>query len=156
MNIKRIVIHILVIVTAFTAFILWYEKNVKDESLTAVLLYKMNWQSNTPATNPTYKIYLITNEKQPQFWHYVNQGVSDMADLLGLTYTWEAPVSQEIELQIDIVNDAVKNGADAIIISPLDATRLAVPIKQAKEKGIKIIYINSFTDESENNNIGYQ
>lgn len=135
MKLKKVILDILVIAAAFALFVIWYNHNEKDSSLTAASL-KQN-----------YNIYLITKDKQIQFWNYINQGVSDMAALLGLTYRWEAPEVPDTDKQIELVNSAVASGADAIIIAINDPDRLSAPIKAAKDKGVKIIYVDTPANE---------
>jgi ribose transport system substrate-binding protein len=136
----------LVIVAAFAGFILWYNKFERNAALTTAQ-HKIYWQPNSSSINQNYKIYLITNEKKFQFWEYMNQGVSDMAELLGLTYKWEASETSDVDQQIEILNNAVDSGADAILISALDAEKLSEPIREAKTRGVKIIYVNTPANE---------
>lgn len=147
MNIKKVMINLLVIVAAFAIFAFWYHTSIRDLSHQTASLQKVTMQADTNIPYYNYKIYLITNEKQFQFWDYMNQGVSDMSELLGLSYKWEAPEHGEISEQIEILNQSVRNGADAILISTLDAERLAEPIRDAKANGVKIIYVNSAANE---------
>lgn len=146
MSVKRVIINLMVIIAAFIIFVLWYENCIRDMTCEANSL-QGKYMPAEPSENQTYKIYLITNEAKYQFWQYMNQGVSDMAQLLGLTFTWEAPEIQDAQQQIELLNKAVNNGADAILISVLDADKLSEPIRNAKSKGVKIIYVNSAANE---------
>jgi ribose transport system substrate-binding protein len=146
MSIRRVIINTLVIITALIIFYCWYNSCIKDVELTSTAFYGKNQQAK-PEVKKDYKIYLITNEKAPQFWEYMNQGVSDMAKLLGLSFTWEAPAIQDVNQQIELLNQVVDSGADAILISVLSADELTEPIRQVKEKGVKIIYVNSPSNE---------
>lgn len=121
----------LVIGLAFILFAVWYDKNSKDDSTT------------TSSTGKNYNIYLITMDKTDQFWHIVNQGTADMAELLGITYTWDAPDKRIVEEQINIFNNAVNNGADAIILAASDPEKISSAVEAAKEKGVKIIYVDA-------------
>ena len=94
-----------------------------------------------------YKIYLITMEKSSQYWNFMNQGVSDMAKLLGITYTWAAPQSRDVNEQIDIINKAVQNGANALMIAAIDPFQVSRAIEDAKSIGVKIIYVDSPANE---------
>lgn len=136
MKAKKIIIDILVIMTAFILFVVWYNNNEKDATLT------------TASLNQNYKIYLITKDEAFQFWYYINDGVADMARLLGLTYKWVAPETMtDGEKQIELFNNAVNSGADAILIAAIDADKLSGPIKDARAKGVKIIYVDSPANE---------
>lgn len=135
MNLKKVLFDILVIAAAFTLFVIWYNHKERASTLTAVSL------------NQNYNIYLITKDKQLQYWNYINQGVADMATFLGLTYQWEAPELPDTDKQIELVNSAVSSGANAIIIAINDPDRLSAPMKAAKEKGVKIIYVDTPANE---------
>lgn len=132
MNLKKILIHLLVILAAFILFIIWHKKNFEAVSTTAL---------------DRYKIYLITMDKQDQFWYTLDSGAKDMASLLGVTYQWEAPEEKNVEEQIDIVNEAVAAGADAIMLAVNDPIRLSPVVEDAKAKGVKIIYVDAAANE---------
>lgn len=135
MKFKKPFIDILIILAVFAVFIIWYERNKGDTSI------------STASTNRDYVVYLITMEKAAQFWNDVNQGAYDMSRLLGLTYIWDAPETLSTDRQIEILNNAVENGADAILIAVNDAVRLSEPVRAAKERGVKIIYVDSPAQE---------
>lgn len=147
MKSKKILIDILTIIFAFTLFILWYNKNEKENFLTTASLYKMNWQANSLTMKQNYKIYLITKDKELQYWHYINQGAADMSALLGMTYTWDSTIMSDTDKQIEIFNNAINAGADAILIAPNDAEKLSAPIKNGKAKEVKIIYVDTPANE---------
>jgi ribose transport system substrate-binding protein len=121
----------LVIIIAFVLFITWYSK------------YEIEAAYQTSSINSRYQIYLITMDKQDQFWLPLNQGASDMAEFLGVTYVWNAPETKDSEEQIRILNEAVEDGADAILIAAIDPVRMSGPIEDAKAEGVKIIYVDS-------------
>jgi len=133
---KKMIIDIfIIIIIAFTLFTLWYNNDRKSEP------------TKTVSVNQDYKIYLITKDNQYQFWRYMNDGASDMANLLGLSYLWDAPTTEDTAKQIQILNNAVKNGADAVVIAANDIYELAEPIRNAKSAGVKIIYVDTPTVE---------
>jgi ribose transport system substrate-binding protein len=128
MNIKKIIFDTTMIMIFLVLFFIWYNHKFEVVTVTTV---------NKP------KIYLITTSKQSQFWVNLNKGVGDMADLLNLTYTWLAPENRNAQEQIQIINSAVEAGANAILLAVIDPVMTADAIKAAKEKGVKIIYVDS-------------
>lgn len=126
---KKIIIDILVIIVAFALFVVWYENSQKDIP--------------TTSSPPNYLVYLITMDKNLQFPFIINEGASDMAELLGVTYIWDAPKERNVDEQINIINNAVKAGADAIMIATIDPIKVSPAIKEAKAQGIKIIYVDA-------------
>jgi len=97
----------------------------------------------TTSVNRSYDIYLITIDKIDQHWTAINQGASDMARLLGVTYHWTAPDTKDTEKQIELLKDAVSAGADVIMIAVNDPIRISGPIEDAKASGVKIIYVDT-------------
>lgn len=99
------------------------------------------------AVNAKYKVYLITMDKMDQHWVSVDKGASDMAKQLGITYKWDAPDVKDNAKQIEALNNAVADGADLIMLAANDPSAISQTVKNAKDKGVKIIYIDSPADE---------
>jgi ribose transport system substrate-binding protein len=135
MNKKRVVIDLLVILMGLALFFTWYNHNIKEPDSIATTL------------NRHLKVYLITMDKMDQFWYSVNQGAADMAALLGIEYLWEAPETKDIYRQIEILNQAVEDGADVIMLAATDPIQISSAIEDAKARGVKIIYVDSPANE---------
>jgi ribose transport system substrate-binding protein len=132
---KRIIIDLLVILMGLALFFLWYSNKVNDAD-------------SVPTTlNKYLKVYLITMDKMDQYWYFVNQGAEDMAELLGITYQWDAPETKDIDRQIEILNRAVDDGADVILLAATDPIRISSAVEDAKARGVKIIYVDSPANE---------
>lgn len=134
MNKKKIFTDIFAIIIAFALFVLWHDNKYENNLITA------------SSTN-NYTVYLITMEKNTDFVKDVNQGASDMANLLGLKYKWDAPQERIAEDQITIINNAVSAGANAILITAIDPVKISEAIKNAKAAGVKIVYLDSPANE---------
>jgi ribose transport system substrate-binding protein len=126
----KLITDIFVIILALGLFILWYETKYQNHIAASAL----------PANE---KIYLITMDKTSQYWYYINDGVSAMANLLGITYIWDAPQTRSVEGQINVIREAVANGADALMIAAIDPVKVSGAIEDAKALGVKIIYVDS-------------
>ena len=98
---------------------------------------------STTHLNLPYDIYLITTDKTDQHWYELNRGAFDMTGMLGADYIWLAPETKDTERQIQLLNQAVEEGADAILIAVNDPIRMASPIEDAKANGVKIIYVDT-------------
>jgi ABC-type sugar transport system, periplasmic component len=131
MSLNKIVLNICVISIAFFLFVLWYEKVEKEVVPT----------SSSP--NQNEKIYLITTDKEYEYWNHIDDGAHDMADLTGFSYIWVAPKQRNTEQQIEVLNKAVSDGANAILIAVNDPQKLSEPIKKAKDQGVKFVYVDS-------------
>ena len=136
MKVKKIVIDIAVITLAFFLFTLWYQNHIKNTVPTSSL-----------KAIRFYEIYLITTDKQYQYWEYLNQGASDMAKAVGVKYFWDAPDERNVNKQIELIKQAVDNGADAMLVAADDPKRISSAIEDAKARGVKIIYVDSPANE---------
>lgn len=126
---KKIIINITVIALAFLLFTVWYRNSIEIATLETSFLRH-------------YKVYLITTDKQ-QYWEYMNNGAAIMANAIGIDYIWEAPEVPNVNAQIQIINSAVENGANAIMIAADDPKLISTVVEDAKAKGVKVIYVDS-------------
>lgn len=102
----------------------------------------------TAATSePAKTVYLITMDKMDQHWVNVDAGAKSMAQALGLNYKWDAPDVKDNAKQIEAVNNAVADKADLILLAANDPKAISEAVKNAKAKGVKIIYVDSAADE---------
>ena len=126
----KLITVIFVIILLFEFFIIWSGKKSRNFIAATAIPEK-------------YKIYLITMDKTTQYWYYLNNGVSTMSELLGITYIWDAPQKRNADEQINIISNAVSNGADALMIAATDPVKVSGVIEDAIANGVKIIYVDS-------------
>ncbi|MDF2588606.1 MAG: periplasmic binding protein/LacI transcriptional regulator [Anaerocolumna sp.] len=100
-----------------------------------------------PSTLENYIIYYISKDKTSQFWYIINQGIYDMASLVGANYIWDTPMERSVDKQIEIITNAANNGANAMLIAALDPVNVSSAIEYAKSLGVKIIYLDTPADE---------
>lgn len=109
-------------------------------------MYSRNKYTNMlirPTNLENYNIYYISKDKISQFWYIMNQGIYDMAGLLGVNYFWDTPKERSVDKQIEIITNAANNGADAMLIAALDPVKVSSAIEYAKSLGVKIIYLDT-------------
>lgn len=105
-------------------------------------------EANATETSQDQKtVYLITMDKMDQHWVNVDNGAKTMAGGLGLKYKWDAPDVKDNAKQIEAVNNAVADNADLILLAANDPQAISAAVKNAKEKGVKIIYVDSAANE---------
>lgn len=127
---RKTLIDMVVITLAFLLFILWH-------------------QNSRPGVQSTfqnvgsYDVYLITTDRGVEYWGIINQGAADMAALIGVNYRWEAPENRSTRQQIELINQAVENGVNALIIAADDPHLISTPVEDAKARGVKVIYVDS-------------
>lgn len=89
-------------------------------------------------------IAVICKGSQHEFWKTVEQGAMDAGEELGIEVTFEAPEDEsQIDVQISMVEKAIENDADAIVLAPLDTDLLNDVIEKAANKGIPVLTFDS-------------
>ena len=90
------------------------------------------------------KVILITMDSTDQHWVSVNKGAEKAAEELGnVEYKWMAPDKKDDAQQIERVNNAIADGANAIIIAANGPDAITASLDEAINEGIKIIYVDS-------------
>ncbi len=98
----------------------------------------------------TTKIYVIGQSQGISFWDDVEQGANEAGEEFGyeIHYSNAESVS-DVQSQIDLINEAISQQANAIVISPNDEAKLKDSIQAARDAGLTIITINAdFEDTS--------
>lgn len=89
-------------------------------------------------------IAVICKGSQHQFWKTVEQGAMDAGEELGARVSFEAPEDEtQIDVQIAMMEKAIKDKADAIVLAPLDVEKLNGVVDEAAKKGIPVITLDS-------------
>ena len=89
-------------------------------------------------------IAVIAKAVNSDFWHNVNNGVLSAATEYNVTVTFEGPENEEdYETQNKLIEQAVKNGADAIVLSAIDYNNSVDTVNAAVREGVKVITIDS-------------
>ncbi|MGX8709651.1 substrate-binding domain-containing protein [Caproiciproducens sp. R1] len=97
-----------------------------------------------PASDKKIKVILITMDSLDQHWVSVDKGAQKaVAELGNIEYKWMAPDKKDDAQQIERVNNAIADGADAIMIAANGPDAISASLEDAKAKGIKIIYVDS-------------
>ncbi len=96
------------------------------------------------ASGQKYKVILITMDSIDQHWVSVDKGCKKAAQELGnVDYKWIAPDKKDDAQQIERVNTAIAENANAILIAANGPDAITKSLEDAKAKGIKIIYVDS-------------
>lgn len=104
-------------------------------------------ETEEAATSDTYKVYLITMDQMDQHWVNVDAGCQKAVEELGnVEYKWLAPDTKDDAKQIECINNAVADNADAIILAANGPDAVTAALEEAVAAGIKIIYVDSAAD----------
>ena len=89
-------------------------------------------------------IAVIAKAVNSDFWHNVNNGVLSAATEYNVTVTFEGPENEEnYYSHYSLIENAVKNGADAIVLSAIDYNNSVDTVNAAVRAGVKVIAIDS-------------
>lgn len=99
------------------------------------------------SANSKVHIAFIPGQKTDPFYISVYQGVKRAADVLGIGLIYEGSPEWSVPKQIAVLNEVVKQKPAVILISPTDAKQMIAPLKEAHDKGIKIITLDTYIDD---------
>lgn len=105
-------------------------------------------QEKSKATSATgsakHKIILITMDSTDQHWVALDKGAKAAAQELGnVEYKWMAPDKKDDAQQIERINNAIADGAEAIMIAANGPDAITASLEDAKKNNIKIVYVDS-------------
>lgn len=72
------------------------------------------------------------------WWVRAEEGAKRAAEELGIEVVFTAPEREDAARQLDVFNDVINNGADAVIIAGVDPATLARPISKAIADGVPV------------------
>lgn len=106
--------------------------------IVAVAAYAANVSSGAGKLRVVYVQGLTGNP----FYTTVTCGASDAAKVAGVDFSFQGPGEWSVEKQTTIVNAIVASKPDALMISIADPKAMIIPLKAAKDAGIKVITID--------------
>lgn len=101
---------------------------------------------NPAGAKRPYRIELITKSinSSYEFWQVLHAGAEQAAKELGVELSIHGTFSEnDINKQIEIVHDMIGTNPDAIVLAALDYDKLNEVCREAYEKGIKILTVDS-------------
>jgi ribose transport system substrate-binding protein len=94
-----------------------------------------------------YSIQFIQGVAGDEFYITMQCGIEAEAAKLGVTVKTQGPQKFDPTLQKPILDSAVAAKPDAILIAPTDVTAMQTPLKNAAAAGIKVILVDTTTDD---------
>jgi ribose transport system substrate-binding protein len=78
------------------------------------------------------------------FWKTIHAGAAKAAKELGVDILWVGANNEgDRKEQIDVVQNFISRGVDAIVLAPLDDKALVAPVEAASKRGIPVVIIDS-------------
>lgn len=94
--------------------------------------------------NTKKQVSVIVKAVDSDFWHRVKSGVESAATEYNIDAEFTGPENEEdYETQNKLIESAVKNGAEAIVLSAIDYEKSAEAVNAAARAGVKIVTIDS-------------
>ena len=95
-------------------------------------------------------IYLITKVVNSEYWQVVVEGAKDAGKDLGCNVYYAGTSNDTYwEGQIELLDEAVANGADAIILAPNDSTEMVPKIEEIHNMGIPVVLVDTVINSEE-------
>ncbi len=116
-------------------------------SLLLLIIGGFAFANGAQESGKDHRVYLITMDQMDQHWVNVDSGCKKAVEELGnVSYRWMAPDVKDDAKQIEMINNAVAAGAEAILLAANGPTAVTSALKEATESGVKIIYVDSAAD----------
>lgn len=91
-----------------------------------------------------YKIYLITMDLADDFWKSIDSGCRKaVAELGGIDYKWIGPDVNEDAPQRRCIEQAINDGAQAILLAASSPRGVNESLEKAAQAGVKIVYVDN-------------
>ena len=98
----------------------------------------------TSTTTDRYTVYLITMDLADSYWKSIDDGcLAAVGEIGNITYKWTGPDAHDDALQSACIDDAVANGANAILIAANSKDGVNASLEKAADAGCKIVYVDS-------------
>lgn len=116
-----------------------------------IAVFAQNQPSYSTAVK-NIKIFYIVKSSESLYWQIVKAGAALAGKELGLTITFQEPAAEsDVSRQIAIMNTAIAEHPNAIVLAPTVADGLVPGIQKAMSEGIKVILIDSAANTKDYN-----
>lgn len=106
------------------------------------------YQKNATASSLDVTLIVKSQQKGFEFWELLKKGAQEAAKEYDVNLTVDGAMSEgDTEGQIGILKNAIEQKPDAIILAAADSGALLPYAKEAKEKGIKLVLVDSALNE---------
>lgn len=99
---------------------------------------------DTPEKRGKPVIAVIPKGTTHVFWKSIHAGARKAAQECGAEIIWQGPQKEDDrKMQIELVQNFISRGVNAIVLAPLDEVALVRPVRAAVKRKIKVIIIDS-------------
>lgn len=106
--------------------------------------------ADTAKAAKSYRIGVFFKDSTSMFWRYVGEGCAAKAAEMGVEFVEYSPSSYtDAAGQINMLEDAIASGIDAIAIAAIDSTAVVDTLVKAEDAGIPVIVFNTLIPDFE-------
>ena len=143
----KIYLNLVIVLNIIFTFLLLGCGADNNEDVVAIDNPAAKDSANKSGKSAEYKIYLITMDLADDFWHSIDAGCREaVAELGGIDYKWIGPDTHEDDSQKVCIEQAINEGANAILLACSSKTGINDVLQKAKDAGIKIVYVDNPAD----------
>lgn len=117
-----------------------------DEKLKNVEVQIVNFEKVTPTVQEkdTKDVYVITKVHNSQYWQVLCDGAKQAGENLGCNIFVGGTLNElDVEGQLQLLTNAMEEGADAILLAPIDSNNVYEPIQKIMDEGIPVILVDT-------------
>lgn len=108
------------------------------------------WAGPQAVAEEQIKIAVVTHgQSSDAYWGVVKKGVDDAAKIMGVEVSYQAPQTTDMVTMSRMIDAAVAQKVQGLVVSIPDATALQKSVKAAADAGIPVIVIDSGEDQVE-------
>ena len=90
------------------------------------------------------EIAVVPKGTTHEFWKAIHAGAEKAAAEFDVEVIWQGPQKEDDrQLQIQVLQNLISRGVDAIVLAPLDSRSMARPVEAAVARGIPVVVIDS-------------
>ena len=86
-----------------------------------------------------WKIAVITKDNTANWFKRMEEGVTQFGEETGLNVVQKGPANADAASQVQVIDDMINQGYDAICVVPIDPGAIEASLQAAMEKGIVVI-----------------
>ena len=100
--------------------------------------------SSDGSADEKLQIAVIPKGTTHEFWKSIHAGAEKASQELDVEVVWQGPQKEDDrQMQIQVVQNFISRGIDAIVLAPLDSRSLVGPVETATNRDIPVIIIDS-------------
>lgn len=112
--------------------------------LLCVLVWAGCGSSQEESGSENLEIAVIPKGTTHEFWKSIHAGAEKAGSEIDSEVIWQGPQKEDDrQMQIQVVQNFISRGVDAIVLAPLDSRSLVRPVEAAVNRGIPVIVIDS-------------